>query len=109
MANDEHVALLKQGVAAWNAWRDANANILPDLSGADLSEAILIEANLIEEPWRHPNGRSNGLSTQREAVDITAAMFSRTRRTLRMMVRRDAAGVRLLTRNGHNWSPVKNF
>jgi hypothetical protein len=50
MANDEHVALLKQGVAAWNAWRDANANILPDLSGADLSEAILIEANLIEEP-----------------------------------------------------------
>ena len=36
MANDEHVALLKQGVAAWNAWRDENPDIRPDLSGADL-------------------------------------------------------------------------
>jgi len=24
MANDEHVALLKQGVAAWNEWRAQN-------------------------------------------------------------------------------------
>ncbi|MFZ0853956.1 MAG: pentapeptide repeat-containing protein [Hyphomicrobiaceae bacterium] len=46
MANDEHVALLKQGVAAWNAWRDKNPNIRPDLSGADLIEANLIGANL---------------------------------------------------------------
>jgi DNA invertase Pin-like site-specific DNA recombinase len=36
MANDEHVALLKQGVAACNAWRDKNPDIRPDLSGADL-------------------------------------------------------------------------
>src|SRR5258707_1202509 len=46
MANDEHVALLKQGVAAWNAWRDKNPNIRPDLSGADLIEADLGEADL---------------------------------------------------------------
>ena len=25
MANEEHVALLKQGVDAWNAWRLGNA------------------------------------------------------------------------------------
>ena len=41
MANDEHVALLKQGVDAWNKWRDKNPNIRPDfresnLTGADL-------------------------------------------------------------------------
>ena len=36
MANDEHVAMLKQGVAAWNAWRRDNAAIRPDFSGADL-------------------------------------------------------------------------
>jgi hypothetical protein len=48
MANDEHVALLKQGVAAWNAWRDENRDIRPDLSGADLSEASLYKADLDE-------------------------------------------------------------
>lgn len=31
MANDEHFAMFKQGVAAWNAWRDQNPNIHPDL------------------------------------------------------------------------------
>jgi choline dehydrogenase-like flavoprotein len=36
MANDEHVALLKQGVPAWNAWRGENPGIRPDLREADL-------------------------------------------------------------------------
>jgi uncharacterized protein YjbI with pentapeptide repeats len=36
MANDDHVALLKQSVDAWHAWRRANPGIRPDLSGADL-------------------------------------------------------------------------
>jgi len=39
MANDEHVALLEQGVAAWNAWRDENRNIPPDLSEAILESS----------------------------------------------------------------------
>jgi hypothetical protein len=43
MANNEHVALLKQGVDAWNKWRDENPDIPPDLSGADLSNAKLLE------------------------------------------------------------------
>jgi hypothetical protein len=32
MANDDHIALLKKGVAAWNAWRDENRSIRPNLS-----------------------------------------------------------------------------
>jgi len=52
MANDEHVALLKQGVEAWNAWRDGNPDIRPDLTKAtiiaDLRRANLTEADLFE-------------------------------------------------------------
>ena len=47
MANDEHVALLKQGVDSWNKWRDGNPDIRPDLDEADLSGAGLSKANLI--------------------------------------------------------------
>src|SRR5262245_2103477 len=46
MANDEHVTLLKQGADAWNAWRDENSDIRPDLYGANLSRANLGGANL---------------------------------------------------------------
>jgi len=37
MADPEHVAILNQGVEAWNKWRKENPDIIPDLSGADLS------------------------------------------------------------------------
>jgi hypothetical protein len=46
MANDEQVAILKQGVDAWNAWREKNPDIVPDLSKADLSNARLNGAKL---------------------------------------------------------------
>jgi len=46
MANDEHVAILKKGVDAWNAWRRANLGTRPDLSGADLKDATLRQADL---------------------------------------------------------------
>ena len=48
MANDEHVALLQQGVTAWNKWRRENANVLPDLRRANLRKANLFGANLSE-------------------------------------------------------------
>jgi hypothetical protein len=46
MANDGHVAILEKGVAAWNAWRDENSDIRPDLSEATVSKANLHETNL---------------------------------------------------------------
>jgi hypothetical protein len=46
MANEEHLARLKHGVAAWNQWRAANLAIRPDLAGVDLREANLAGVNL---------------------------------------------------------------
>ncbi len=46
MANKEHLNILNQGVEVWNRWRKDNPDIQPDLSGANLSEAILIQADL---------------------------------------------------------------
>ena len=37
MADENHLKIIKQGVAAWNEWRKANPEIKPDLRGADLS------------------------------------------------------------------------
>jgi uncharacterized protein YjbI with pentapeptide repeats len=46
MANKEHLAVLRQGVEAWNRWRGKNPTICPDLSVADLIRANLSGANL---------------------------------------------------------------
>jgi hypothetical protein len=46
MANPDHLNMLQQGVDAWNAWRERNPSITPDLSGAPLARAHLSEANL---------------------------------------------------------------
>ena len=48
MANEEHLARLKQGVEAWNQWRDEYPEIAPDLRGAQLGSAELTRANLTE-------------------------------------------------------------
>jgi uncharacterized protein YjbI with pentapeptide repeats len=48
MANEEHLAILKQGVKAWNQWRRENRGLHPDLSGANLREEDLNRADLRE-------------------------------------------------------------
>ena len=37
MANEEHLARLNKGLAAWNEWRDDHPEIVPDLRGAALA------------------------------------------------------------------------
>jgi uncharacterized protein YjbI with pentapeptide repeats len=48
MANPDHLQTLRhQGVHAWNAWREREPSITPDLSDADLSGWYLIGATLV--------------------------------------------------------------
>ena len=49
MANEEQLAILKQGADVWNKWRIDNPKVLyPDLSNADFSGINLVQANLSE-------------------------------------------------------------
>jgi uncharacterized protein YjbI with pentapeptide repeats len=61
MANKKHLAILKQGVEAWNQWRNKNRGIRPDLSEADLSEATLNWADLHGAYLREANLRGANL------------------------------------------------
>lgn len=45
MANEEHLALLRQGSCIWNEWRRNNPKTPPDLSGANLENMYLENAN----------------------------------------------------------------
>jgi len=55
MANEEHLRILKQGVEAWNKWREENPDTEPDLRGANLSRANLSGANLSRANLREAN------------------------------------------------------
>ncbi|MAG37486.1 MAG: hypothetical protein CL878_14720 [Dehalococcoidia bacterium] len=48
MANPGHLARLQEGVEAWNKWRAADRNIIPNLYGVSLVAADLRGANLTE-------------------------------------------------------------
>jgi Pentapeptide repeats (8 copies) len=108
MANDEHVEMLRKGVAAWNAWRDENPNIRPDLSGAktlikanlrganlsgaDLSEADLSEADL---------SMGNLIAANLSAADLNGAVLSGANLGRADLIGADLAGANL---NGANLS-----
>jgi hypothetical protein len=72
MADEEHVAILKKGVATWNLWRGANAHIRPDLSGAKLGAAYLSEASLLGADLTDANLRNAKL----DGATLMSANFS---------------------------------
>jgi hypothetical protein len=65
MANQEHLRILRQGVKAWNQWREQHADVRPDLRGANLSGAILHSTNLREASLHAADLRDANLSQGR--------------------------------------------
>src|SRR5262244_697771 len=90
MANDEHVAMLKKGVDAWNEWRRENPDIRPDLSGADLFCANLKGANL---SGAHLDGadlrQANLIEADLGGADLDGARLNRANLTEAMMAGAD--------------------
>ncbi len=78
MANQEQLAILKQGVETWNQWRQEYAYIQPDLNGADLTEANLSGANLKTANLKTANLKTANLKTANlNGADLTEADLSR--------------------------------
>jgi hypothetical protein len=90
MANDEHVAMLKKGVTAWNKWRLKNPHIRPDLTGANLFCRNLKGANL---SGAHLGGadlrQANLIEADLGGADLDGARLNRANLTEAMMAGAD--------------------
>jgi hypothetical protein len=101
MANDEHVALLKQGVGAWNAWRHENPNIRPDLTGADLFEADLFEADLVDASLSEADlteadlSNANLMGANLMRANLTGADLREANLGVAVLARADLSGANL--------------
>jgi uncharacterized protein YjbI with pentapeptide repeats len=83
MANEEQLAILRQGVEIWNEWRRDNPDIAIDLSnanlrgedlaGVDFSQANLIQANLGEVFTSNLNTADNGNAWGSGPTDLSRA------------------------------------
>jgi uncharacterized protein YjbI with pentapeptide repeats len=87
MANEEHLAILRQGVEVWNAWRQENPCIKPDLSGAhlewiklfriDLSDTIMNDVILASAQLDAANfSRAQLMRAKFASASLAGAIFS---------------------------------
>jgi hypothetical protein len=48
MANEEHVKIIRQGIAVWNEWRKKYPEVRPDLRDENFNGLTLMEPTLTE-------------------------------------------------------------
>lgn len=85
MANQEHIDILKQGVDAWNQWRQEHPNIRPDLTRANPGDAFLNRGDFIGTDlfgasliWAKLDGSNFSKSTLSHA-DLSKANLNKAR------------------------------
>lgn len=79
MADPKHLAILRMGVDAWNAWRRRNPGIRPDISNADLNTMDLAGANLAYARLSGTNfANANLARADLTGADITYTVFNGT-------------------------------
>lgn len=72
MAIEEHLAMVKQGVAAWNHWRDANPAFQPDLSRVNFWSLETSDPYLMESLW-------NVWRLERQSYNLKNVNFASTK------------------------------
>jgi len=72
MANQEHLTIIKQGVNAWNKWRENNPRIQPDFSGADIRGINFKGMNLAGADF---NNAKAGLRGGSKAALLSLSLF----------------------------------
>ena len=77
MANEDHVARLKQDTTAWNRWRGENESVIPDLRYADLSGANLARADLSLADLRQADLRADMSDANLFSANLTLADLDR--------------------------------
>jgi uncharacterized protein YjbI with pentapeptide repeats len=76
MADETHLAVLKENAEAWNAWRAAHPDRRPDLSNSSLRGLQLAEADLAGADLRGTDLRGSILSGATLAgADLAGANF----------------------------------
>jgi hypothetical protein len=96
MANEEHVALLKQGLEVWNKWREENPDISPDLRSPDLRSEDLSGANLSSPDLRSEDLSGANLSgADLSGADLRSAHLNGTHLSDANLIGADLSGADL--------------
>jgi TIR domain/Pentapeptide repeats (8 copies) len=86
MANEEHLAWLRQGVVTWNRWREENPDIKPNLTQADLHGVRLDRADL---------QRADLTGADLRRADLSEANLTRAHLTQAVLTRAQLTTVRI--------------
>jgi hypothetical protein len=78
MANEEHLAILRQGVKVWNRWKNRNWKLQVDLTRANLEGLNLTKVNLSGADLRRIKLRAANLrEADLRATDLSEADLSK--------------------------------